>query len=48
MSGWLVLGVLAAVLYASCAFLVGVVVGHRLAEQSLVSFDVDETVERRP
>lgn len=47
MSGWLVLGVLAAVLYACCAFLVGVVVGHRLAE-SCVSPGADEPVERRP
>jgi len=47
--GWLVLGALAAVLYASCAFVVGVVVGHRLAEPaSCVSFDADRIVERRP
>lgn len=49
MIGWLVLGALAAVLYASCAFVVGVVVGRRLAgPESCVSFDADRIVERRP
>lgn len=46
MIGWLVLA-LVVVLYASCAFLVGVVVGRRLAEpESCVSCDADGIVER--